>query len=275
MKDIFSGAERVLSWLGPAADDSDELVDLIGTGRYPTYSAIHDVRLQKSYVSNIANADWFMEKTREAQRFLEFLDYRRGAIEALFSRPYWQRIWIVQEVRYAQKHFVLCGEKVIDFADLNVLVTNMKYRREQGRRIGSDATAELPKWRFPPYSHAYSVLNPPMALTEFSLSNVISTYRQSLCTDVRDRVYEVMSLVNERVTIPVDYGKSAFELYFITLAKIIQTEWGHENKVTEKYTDELRKTLGLGIEVDTTFVRLFVQCGIKYRPRLLRNGLRL
>jgi hypothetical protein len=78
-----------------------------------------------------------------------------------------------------------------------------------------------------------------------------------------------MSLVNERAAIPVDYGKSAFELYFITLAKIIQTEWGHETTVTEKYTDELRGALGLGTEIDTTFVRLFVQCGIKYRPRLL------
>ncbi|KAH9221926.1 heterokaryon incompatibility, partial [Leptodontidium sp. 2 PMI_412] len=70
MGDIYRTAYRVLVWLGDAGDDSDMLFDY------------------------------------QSQRFAGPIDGNRKArlktaFEALCSRPYWRRVWIIQEVLIA------------------------------------------------------------------------------------------------------------------------------------------------------------------------------
>lgn len=274
MRDIFSGALKVVSWLGSAAEESDAFMELVEC--YSAYSRLGDTFAPKTTFlapptskpgektlatgsqKTVSCVTKDSEHRTTEQRLSRLFGRSEWAISAFLHRPYWQRIWIVQEVRFAKSHLIMCGRRTASSSDLNHFITQMKERVAE--------TAQSKYWS--PYP--YAVLNPPSTLTEFSLSNVIRTYRNSKCSDLRDRVYGIMSLVNERTTIPIDYSKSTFELFFVTLGKVIQTEWGHETKDAKEFPDQLRKALGLDdTAVNPDFVRLFVQCGIKYRPRLL------
>ncbi|KAK4100984.1 HET-domain-containing protein, partial [Parathielavia hyrcaniae] len=66
MRDIYEAATKVLAWLGPASDDSDLAMDLVDKRRT-------DLILQS--------------QSRESSAF-----------EKLCSRPYWTRVWILQEL---------------------------------------------------------------------------------------------------------------------------------------------------------------------------------
>ncbi|TLD38148.1 hypothetical protein E2P81_ATG03823 [Venturia nashicola] len=276
MKNIFSGAQAVVSWLGSAADESDIFMELVEC--YAVYLTkqvsplllpmdepvmdIYEISFGWQWKLGLEDK----ENDPIKRSLLHLLGKSQGAIQAFLNRPYWQRIWIVQEVRFAQAHFIMCGRQTTTSTNLNTFITQMKKSIDLIFRRNPNSTIKENLW----FPYPYAVLNPPVALTEFSLSNVVRTYRGSQCTDIRDRVYGIMSLVNERTRIPVDYSKSTFELFFMTLGKVIQTEWGHESKDAKEFPDELKKALGLDdTAVNPNFVRLFVQCGIKYRPRLL------
>ncbi|QDS73470.1 hypothetical protein FKW77_008990 [Venturia effusa] len=260
MQGIFGRAQEVLSWTGVAGGGriSSGLLAMIDTGFYSTYTVEHDVD-KGGLLSNDRNDADFRIQGKKTRHFIEFVEDNYWAIQDFFSRAYWRRIWIIQEVRFAQKHSVMSGRTTITASKLNQFITSIKNR------------ASWKGWeRVLSYQYAWDVLNPPTDVSEFSLSNIVRTYQKSLCTDLRDRVYGIMSLVNQNVRMDIDYGISAFELYFLTLGRIAQTEWIHQTDDTRKCTEELRTALGLNNQdIDTSFVRLFVEHCIRLRPRLL------
>jgi hypothetical protein len=78
MGTIFSQAVKVVAWLGPAADDSD-------------------------------NAMEALSKMREVDN----VDCHGPAIMQLLKRPYWERVWIIQELAKASSVEVWCGTQML------------------------------------------------------------------------------------------------------------------------------------------------------------------
>jgi hypothetical protein len=80
MGDIYSSARHVIVWLGPAEEESDMTID------------------------------WILGKV-EAPGSLQMLMFRFG-LRALCGRPWFSRVWVVQEVALAtQDPVVVCGSK--------------------------------------------------------------------------------------------------------------------------------------------------------------------
>ncbi|KAL1604087.1 hypothetical protein SLS60_005679 [Paraconiothyrium brasiliense] len=121
MTDIYSKAEQTLVWLGPAADRSDELMDLwldvgqkaddIGLEDYFTKEKIHrlleimesrsvDDRLTKPYHQLVDEA---------RPRFENLLQ----TIVDLDQRPWFHRVWIVQEISLCPDTVFVCGQKIV------------------------------------------------------------------------------------------------------------------------------------------------------------------
>ncbi|ROT40457.1 HET-domain-containing protein [Sodiomyces alkalinus F11] len=106
MKDVYSKAEQTLTWLGPAADGSDELMDcwadIGGTAqRLGLDSYFTKERLPLLY-TKVRNEDPDDELTREIQKLLErsrpIFDSVLEAMVAWDKRPWFSRVWVVQEV---------------------------------------------------------------------------------------------------------------------------------------------------------------------------------
>lgn len=77
---IYSRAVEVIAWLGPQADESDIAM------------------------SQLANS---------GGSYLEVGDYK--PVRDLFRRPYWNRVWIIQEISKARELQALCGNQRISW----------------------------------------------------------------------------------------------------------------------------------------------------------------
>jgi hypothetical protein len=80
MGSIFESAQRVVIWLGNRSKDSDLAMD--------TMAGLKDI----SDFEHITEQAW-------------------RAIESLFSRPWFSRIWVLQEFKRGRNPVILCGKK--------------------------------------------------------------------------------------------------------------------------------------------------------------------
>lgn len=85
MNVIFPTADFVVVWLGPPAEDSDFVMDLLARG--------HTLDGQGSSHPRLGSPR----------------DERRAVVR-LLSRPYWERMWVIQECTLAQDLVLLCGD---------------------------------------------------------------------------------------------------------------------------------------------------------------------
>jgi hypothetical protein len=95
MSTIFSDAERVVVWLGPAYERSDEATRALSTpSKLHRPAALGDPEMLK-------------------------------AIEALFVRPYWARLWVYQELKSAEDLTVMCGGALPEWPALEYYVHDL------------------------------------------------------------------------------------------------------------------------------------------------------
>lgn len=110
MKEIYSGADQVLSWLGAGDHRSD--------AAFAALQTIHH-ELDTSAREDIAgDTDW-MEKYPHLCH--GYTDDPRGpwlGIIDLMHCPYWSRVWIFQEVYLARRLILICGSGRLEFSHL-------------------------------------------------------------------------------------------------------------------------------------------------------------
>ncbi|KAL4724311.1 hypothetical protein ACLX1H_008924 [Fusarium chlamydosporum] len=115
MREIYQSAWQVAIWIGPEADDSSL-----------AFTALHWLAHQSGKVDPFEG--FYKErKTIDARPFfMTWPSYKsplretvHGALFQFFSRAYWHRMWIIQEVAAGGLNTpVLCGEECISWGDL-------------------------------------------------------------------------------------------------------------------------------------------------------------
>lgn len=189
MDKIYETAEQVLAWLGPAEDGSDGLMEAIA-----------------------ASSSYYRGKPTTAMTF-EKCVHKDGVtvspFEAFFSRAYWRRIWVVQEIMLASKVGIMCGHKRVELGLLRRYVADIAMARKSLE--GHCASSILVNHRYFDRSHN-------------RLKSVLELFMNFESTDIRDRVYGLLSLVPPDARIPIDYSKSIEQVFLDTMVKIGQNE---------------------------------------------------
>ena len=193
MAQIYRNAYLVVVWLGPAADDSNFAMDYIYGHSY------------------------------------SFTDRVQRAIKLLFARPYWKRLWVVQETQIAQNVLVVCGtmEKrgfPTHFVDDCLSGDNKQYA---GLINPSAATLILGNdirwWReIDPIFMKGRALGryTECSLAAQTLRHNIYMYCHFNCANPRDKIYGFLGLVRfgempfEEAILAVDYNKSVKEVFW-------------------------------------------------------------
>lgn len=132
-----------------------------------------------------------------------------------WRRPYWQRLWVIQEIMLAQEVFVVHDDALIPWdIFFGSLPTRSETRLED---------PDIPKvlwsiWR--------ERNNFKQSGQSNSLSYVIELFsiEGSKCEDQRDKVYGLLGLVKDSATIDIDYEKTAEEVCLDILRKVIHDE---------------------------------------------------
>ena len=192
---IFKTAQKVLVWLGPAADNSDEVFDEVED--YATCRD-HGYAWPTSYIR-----PWWEGPPPEEQ-ILSLL--------AIFQKPYWKRMWIIQEILVAKTVVVHCGQFALEWSDFKeILLAGYRHFRHLSNevvKINTQADLLLQSLCGLLYSDGRG--------TEPTLDGLISRYGFGQCADKRDIVYSLLPLVTDhqgRKPPAVDYTIPLEELY--------------------------------------------------------------
>jgi hypothetical protein len=118
MADIYRRAARVLVWLGPSMDDSDIVMDLI----MDSARAVDSRPIKPTPLNDL-----------ELARPLNELATRTIQVQRLLHRPYWFRVWVVQEIAVPNYDpLVGCGSKWIPWPKMKIglvaLLARVKYQ---------------------------------------------------------------------------------------------------------------------------------------------------
>ncbi|TDZ58222.1 hypothetical protein CTRI78_v005628 [Colletotrichum trifolii] len=154
---------------------------------------------------SMTDLDAVAERTQSAKPDNEAWE----ALRWLLSRPWFTRVWCVQEIVLARSSRVHVGAFSLDWPKLGVTAA---WLSEQSLAFDYDIPVELEGLA---WDNAYGMFD-TSELSESSLLEVLVEFRDFNATDPRDKVYGLLGLVNagELEGFPiVDYNKSVAEVY--------------------------------------------------------------
>ena len=175
MGEIYQEAEEVLAWIRPR--------DLAPLSRPGTSG----LRWIKAFLSRA------LPKTELEIQFVDTVE----------NDKYWSRAWVVQEQRLARKVTVICGVHTMSGERVIAVYKTLMAARH-------------PKQRFPLSSMEMLLPVPKRnvdALIPRPLIELIRNFHYMQCSDLRDRVYSLRALAEERADIRVDYNCSRTSLF--------------------------------------------------------------
>ncbi|UPK95878.1 hypothetical protein LCI18_006813 [Fusarium solani-melongenae] len=245
MRDIYRSAWQVVIWIGPEADDSSLALSalhwLADQSRRPT-------PLEGVYRQGMAiDARPFFVVIPGYESPLRRAVYK--ALFCFFTRTYWRRMWIIQEVANGRPGApVLCGNRCIAWDDIYraaVVINNDQARL--GRDILDSSrpplaalnTYEFARDRLAEDTHLSSerLWGMQVALGGIQLNQKLSSLgdwqaltlvlnlcRDSNVTEEKDRVYGILGInaVAERVAVVPDYTLSLSALYLSFTSKFLE-----------------------------------------------------
>jgi Heterokaryon incompatibility protein (HET) len=127
------------------------------------------------------------------------------SVNDICSRPYWRRLWIIQEVIRAVRVSVQCGTATIDWDHLSAGLEILAEEREQSKNSASGLELILGLRRHRKEYHQIGC----------GLVELLETFSDAECLDPRDKIYGLLGLANdiEDGALLADYGKSASDLF--------------------------------------------------------------
>ncbi|ETS86704.1 hypothetical protein PFICI_00532 [Pestalotiopsis fici W106-1] len=229
MGSIYRQAVEVIVWLGPASDNSDLAFRVCHrlsgqeTGA-PTRSQRRagsrefSKRIKALYtpLTNVFGDKSINFKYRGIRTIIREM----RAVHDILTRPWWSRVWIIQEVTLAKHVVVFCGDAHIYWDQLLVgVIACLDWPR--AKHYIDLATAHYARVLFQArqvvmcYNHDSSRL----------LFHLISQCRWSKATDPRDKVYGLLGLASidsDSSNVRVDYSQSIEDCYRTALLDIIK-----------------------------------------------------
>ncbi|KAI0866601.1 heterokaryon incompatibility protein-domain-containing protein [Xylaria cubensis] len=211
MATLYSCARRVVVWLGAGTRSSQFGLQTLETLRS---KISYDIEKDLAYPPIQAGIPWTAEDP--------IIPYDENSIKAIISllqRQWFERLWIVQEIRLANDQAVIqAGHKLIKW---DAFICSCYYLRSKFQNFqGNEYLASE-------FQKSYLRIQPlgvgkPQVFED--LQRLIWDTRNAKCTDPRDRVYGLLSVVHKSYAIDLrpDYRKSVSEVYQDVVLHILE-----------------------------------------------------
>jgi hypothetical protein len=129
----------------------------------------------------------------------------RKGLKGFFTRPYWSRLWILQEVLVARKVVVLWGGGYIDW-DILEAVAKEDVERAEEDKDDYDFHVDMHK-----ETPGHKVIDARARFERkglFTLEKIILDYGEKECSDVRDQIFGYLGLIDfgDKAPIQADYS---------------------------------------------------------------------
>ena len=210
MRQIYRYAHQIIVWLGVEKEDSDLAMEL----------AI-------DFESNAESVAWVSQSLAQPGSYMHWKAL--GRLLDSFNRPYWRRLWVVQEIISARKCEVYCGYHATTLQALD--------------KIGDAFDEAMRLWpteKILPDHQKLTDLTPLGASGPWLMSNAVKRdetcpfydlqwyFLWNRCQDPRDKVYALASLSeiapsNER-TLHIDYSQSVNQVFGDAARAVIKSK---------------------------------------------------
>ena len=192
MPDVFKYSFRVIVWLGPEADDS-------------TYCF--------SYLNRLAseNEQSYLRSGRQAfaenRMPLHYTTREYQSVKALFDRPWFERVWIMQEIQHGRdKGIVWCGRDSITWVKFHIaaVIIRQSHKGQSG-----------PEWR--KFEDRSSIIAHLGSSVMNSLTPLLRDSSRMKCADPRDKIFAILGMLPPKAkgiadVVEPDYNKSVPEV---------------------------------------------------------------
>ena len=214
MGTIYQRAWTTLAWLGEDADNSSDALDTLLATRdalqtYPDGKPL-DVEDFKRFNLPAPNSPKWLE------------------VGKLMSRPWFYRVWIMQEVVLSHRIIIMCGAKCVSWADLSMFTYCMS---------DNDLAQHLPRWGpfheedESPESGCIRV-NTIEGIREYNIGTPSKTPflsglvegRGAQATNPRDKVFAIMGMTRDLMY--PKYSDPIIDIYVEAALKIVTTPFG-------------------------------------------------
>lgn len=182
MRRIYENAEEVIVWLGPSNAEINSLMDQVkwwDTEIMQQYGAHRAQGLSDSWIRLIKYKEELGEKVDT--------DLWRRALIDILMLPWFQRVWILQEVASARRATLYCGTKAVPSRGFSLLPLLLE---------------------FEPDTHTQAVLDilPGYRRKETwwgeaqNLKTLLLKFKDSQATDPRDKIYALLGIASDART---------------------------------------------------------------------------
>ncbi|KAM0802255.1 heterokaryon incompatibility protein-domain-containing protein [Usnea florida] len=223
MREIYSAAEAVMVFLGAKSEESDMACDLVGKLCKLFQNGEFDVQGEISPRSLLSVAKRYPfedKKLRELGLPLEN-DPDWVALAELLSRPYFHRIWVLQELVMARgRIMVFCGSYQLPYDYLIILMQVLLPAgwRYQMMRLAekSDRQLEMQALEFLPTVGTLRRVDGK----KLDLEVLLDMVRTLSATDPRDKIFALLGMAKEvgedqdmATLLQPDYSKSVQQVF--------------------------------------------------------------
>ncbi|KAM7184426.1 Heterokaryon incompatibility protein (HET) domain containing protein [Rhypophila sp. PSN 637] len=201
MGDIYRNAKQVVSWLGEDADGhgvvARSFITGLSEGKFPPLGK------QIPYDITLLANNWPVRDSPQWE-----------ALRAILSLGYWTRLWILQEVELAHRVTLQWGRTEMRF---DVLHSCCLFLFGQNSGLW-----EILNWKlFNVLDLGAIIAHNPGPTSGASFEGRMTLGSNFKSTQAQDRIYAILSLVNDGPAIQPDYAKSVPEVFMEATCKTI------------------------------------------------------
>lgn len=208
MKKIYTTASCVYIWLGAEAEDSDAAMDWL-------------------------NQRGSTKLRRCGPGYRSIWNRVQGkALVRLCERPYWRRMWIIQEIVHAERIVMWCGSKHVDWGVIEQVYLTLKALQDEVWDAHHEyvlgvlhSAAAVMAWQRAHWRH------PRLAAPR--LQTLIEVFQDWQCKDVRDKVFALVSMASRETAVEPDYSLTAREVFYAVRQNHASAEWKFENLLSQ------------------------------------------
>lgn len=212
MADIFRLADRAVVWLGTEKDNSAHILK--------TLSQLgSEIEVEyRSFTLSPASSDSILHWS-DRSKTLPYSDHELQDTGALLCRPWFSRLWVCQEIRLARSNSILMRG-----------FENMLWRTFRKAIF----CLFVKQWNCNPYPGVRKIreqIHQVLAMSDIDieiegyLCSTIRNLNPCKCSDARDRIYAVLSLLNKcdkDLKIEPDYTQTTAVIYKDVALKYIE-----------------------------------------------------
>jgi Heterokaryon incompatibility protein (HET) len=206
MTDIYSLAKNVLVWVGPESDNSVLALDILRdlSTRFEVDFQGHMLMPPKGITSSQLDRESHWWDTKQT---LPYTKVELMPLCHLFGRPWFERLWIQQEIRLAQSSVLMCGFHKLSWPAFRKAAEALWLKAVDDKEIGLLTYGPIFKER---RKHVRALCTGGLYR---SFEDLLTLTRRCKCTDPRDRVYALLGLLDQKYDIVPNYEKPVTEVY--------------------------------------------------------------